>query len=134
MSLSNRSPVAVDDFVTSGVSGIGIEILANDSDANGDEMTVIWFSLAENGTVSLDGSVITYVPNPGFSGNDSFDYQIEDPEGESDIATVTVMVEGWCWGGGLVYRGAKIADHFDPIWTQWGWFLGWFTIPDLALS
>ena len=94
VSLANRSPVAVDDFVTSGVSGIGIEILANDSDANGDEITVIWVSLAENGTVSLDGSVITYVPNPGFFGNDSFDYQIEDPEGESDIATVTVVVEG----------------------------------------
>ena len=94
VSLSNRSPVAVDDFVTSGVSGIEIEILANDSDANGDEMTVIWVSLAENGTVSLDGSVITYVPNSGFLGNDSFDYQIEDPEGESDIATVTVVVEG----------------------------------------
>ena len=94
VSLANRSPVAVDDFVTSGISGIGIEILANDSDANGDEITVIWVSLAENGTVSLDGSVITYVPNSGFLGNDSFDYQIEDPEGESDIATVTVVVEG----------------------------------------
>ncbi|MBL4622773.1 MAG: tandem-95 repeat protein [Immundisolibacteraceae bacterium] len=89
---ANRSPVAADDFVTAGIEGIKIEMLANDNDADGDQITVIWLSLAENGSVSLDGSLVTYIPNPGFVGNDSFDYQIEDPAGGSDIATVTVTV------------------------------------------
>ena len=89
---TNQSPVAVDDFVTAGVDGIQIEMLSNDRDPDDDPITVIWLSLAENGTVALEGSSITYVPNQGFLGSDSFDYQIEDPEGATAIATVTVAV------------------------------------------
>ena len=55
-------------------------------------MILIWLSLAENGSVIFDDNLITYVPNTGFFGNDSFDYQIEDLKGGSDIGTVKVTV------------------------------------------
>ena len=49
---------------------------------------------AANGSVSLnvDGS-LTYTPNAGFSGADSFTYDISDGNGGTDRATVSVTVE-----------------------------------------
>lgn len=46
-----------------------------------------------NGEVLLnpDGS-FAYIPNPGFSGEDSFTYRASDGRNESDVATVTITV------------------------------------------
>ena len=60
MGWSNRRSVAVDDFVT---AGIQIEMLANDTGPDGDPITVIWHSLAENGYITLDGASTIYISN-----------------------------------------------------------------------
>ncbi|MDX1408542.1 MAG: Ig-like domain-containing protein, partial [Saprospiraceae bacterium] len=44
-------------------------------------------SVVNNGNGSFD-----YTPDPGFSGNDSFDYQVCDTSGLCDSATVTITV------------------------------------------
>ena len=67
--------------------------MLNDSDPDGDELTIISVSPAMNGTASIRGNVLSYTPNPGYFGTDSFQYTIEDGFGKEDTALVTVTVE-----------------------------------------
>ena len=72
-------------------------MLANDSDPNGDALHLGGFTQPDHGTVVLnhDGT-LTYTPNDGFSGTDSFAYAVTDGH-LTDTATVTVGVgvDGW---------------------------------------
>ena len=47
---------------------------------------------ASNGTVSLVNGVVTFTPNPNFSGVAHFDYTISNPQGGTSTATETVDV------------------------------------------
>jgi VCBS repeat-containing protein len=93
----NDAPVAVDDAYTTpfetalNVAAPGV--LGNDTDADGDTLTVVPGVGASNGFVTLnaDGS-FTYSPNAGFSGDDSFTYTAYDGTAVSNLATVTVTV------------------------------------------
>ena len=71
------------------------DLLANDTDANGDTITITNVTASTNthGTVSLDdnGNVI-FTPEENYSGLASFTYTISDGNGKSDTATVTVQV------------------------------------------
>jgi hypothetical protein len=93
------SPDAVDDNVTinqdSGATVI--DVLANDSDPNGDTLTIVSVTSPANGCVINNGTSVTYTPNPGFNGIDTFTYTIDDGNGNTDTATVTVNVSP---GGG----------------------------------
>jgi hypothetical protein len=85
------APVAVDDSASTDVNvPVTIAVLANDFDPGA--VSVIFVSDPPNGSVvhNLDGS-ITYTPDPGFDGTDTFDYEIQDGT-ISDTATVTVTV------------------------------------------
>ncbi len=61
-------------------------------------MTAGTFLSAQGGNVNLsaDGS-FTYNPAPGFEGADSFTYTLNDGEGPSDTATVSITVSGMIW-------------------------------------
>ncbi len=67
-------------------------MLANDSDPDGDTLTVTDATTPADGTVVVneDGTVF-YTPAAGFSGTDTFDYTITDGTA-TDTATVTVAV------------------------------------------
>ena len=45
-----------------------------------------------NGTVTQNGSVVTYTPNSGFSGSDSFSYTLQDANSATATASVSVTV------------------------------------------
>ncbi|ACJ27228.1 VCBS [Shewanella piezotolerans WP3] len=64
-------------------------ILANDSDPDGDALSIISVGNAQNGTVSLnaDGDIV-FTPTAGYTGPASYEYTIEDPDGLTDTATV----------------------------------------------
>ena len=96
----NDPPVAVDDFYTVlGNTTLNIGpaagVLNNDSDVENDPLTVNTTPLSgpSNGTLTLnpDGS-FTYTPTSGFSGTDSFDYEISDGNGGTAIATAFIDV------------------------------------------
>ena len=55
-------------------------------------VTLAATSTPAHGTVSSPGGVLTYTPNAGFVGTDSFDYTGTDGTGTSEAATVTVEV------------------------------------------
>ena len=88
------APLAVDDELTTAADTPGVvDVLANDSDPNGDPIEVTEWTDGTNGTVTCTAAgSCTYTPAPGFSGTDSFTYTIEDGTGGSATATVTVTV------------------------------------------
>ncbi len=91
---ANVAPVAKDDTgeTTSGKE-VTIDVLANDTDADGDTLTVVRFDQGANGSVKLVDGKLVYTPAAGFSGTDTFDYVITDPAGHEAKATVTVTVK-----------------------------------------
>jgi len=92
---TNDPPVAVDDATSTAFeTPINVAVLGNDSDPDGDALTVTNASDPTNGTTSInpDGTV-HYTPDAGFSGSDTFTYEISDGHGGTDTATVTVTVE-----------------------------------------
>jgi Ca2+-binding RTX toxin-like protein len=93
----NDKPVANDDQVTvTENSSITIDVLANDTDVDGDTLTIVDDSSlgADHGTVSINESgEIVYTPNKDFTGTDTITYKISDGNGGFDKATVDVTVE-----------------------------------------
>jgi hypothetical protein len=91
----NHPPVAVDDSVnTNYQTEKTINVKINDSDPDGDALTII-FNQPLNGAVRFNSnkSQVIYTPNSGYSGVDTFTYQVADIDGvSSNTATVTVTV------------------------------------------
>ncbi|MBC6473470.1 MAG: tandem-95 repeat protein [Hormoscilla sp. GM102CHS1] len=93
----NRPPIAEADTATA-TAGTQetIAVLENDSDPDGQEISIIGYPEAtDHGTITLNptNDALIYTAAAGFTGTDSFRYQIEDGRGGIDIATVTVTVE-----------------------------------------
>jgi VCBS repeat-containing protein len=89
----NDPPVAVNDSaVTDEGTPVIIDVLNNDSDVDGDTLTVDSVTQGTNGSVANNGSNVTYTPALNFTGTDSFTYAISDGNGGTDTATVTVNV------------------------------------------
>ncbi|RHW76576.1 retention module-containing protein, partial [Colwellia sp. RSH04] len=91
----NDGPVAVDDNVSldEDSSAIIIDVLSNDTDLEGDSLTVTAVTQPTNGTVALVNGVVTYIPEPNFNGVVTFTYTISDGNGGTDTATVTLTVD-----------------------------------------
>jgi len=92
----NAPPVAVDDTATTDEdSPVQINVLTNDSDPDGDTLSVSGHDTfgAQGGTVSCtDTGLCTYTPPTGFNGSDIFAYTVSDGNGGSDSGVVTVKV------------------------------------------
>ena len=89
-------PSAQDDSATTAQNTpVNIGVLANDSNPNEGPFTVNNLTQPENGSaVVLEDQTVTYTPNPGFSGIDTFTYTANDGQFDSNVATVTVTVTG----------------------------------------
>jgi hypothetical protein len=89
----NQAPVAVDDSASTVVdTPISIAVLANDSDPDGDLLTIVGVTTPANGTAVISGTLVVYTPALGYTGNDAFEYTISDGLGGTDTATVAVEV------------------------------------------
>jgi Ca2+-binding RTX toxin-like protein len=92
----NDAPIARAD-VFAGARGqpISGNVLANDSDPEGDSLQVVEATIATAGgglvTLLSDGN-FTYAPAAGFAGADSFDYTLFDSAGASAVGTVALNV------------------------------------------
>jgi hypothetical protein len=71
---------------------VTINLLANDTDANGDTLSVTANTAPANGTVTRTGGSATYTPAAGFSGTNSFTYTLSDGKGGTATGTATVSV------------------------------------------
>jgi hypothetical protein len=90
----NRPPDARDDTAsTEKNTPRTINVLANDSDPDGNPLTVTGATDPPHGSVVINpDQTITYTPDMNFVGTDSFQYTISDGNGGTDTATVTVQV------------------------------------------
>lgn len=94
----NTAPVAADDSYTtaedSQLSVVnGDNLLANDTDAEGDPLVVVLISDVSHGVLSLNADgTFSYVPGQDFNGSDSFTYTASDGALSSNTATVTINI------------------------------------------
>ena len=87
---ANTAPVAADDTAdTAPGTAILIDVLDNDSDAEGDVLSLVSVSDPANGTAEIVSGRVRYTPDPGFTATDSFSYTVSDGA-LTDQATVTV--------------------------------------------
>lgn len=90
--VTNIAPLANDDaYVTPYMTAKELDVLTNDSDVNGDELSIVTFVQGRNGTVTEANNILMYTPNDGFSGEDTFTYTISNGELNA-TATVTMTV------------------------------------------
>ncbi|RME41302.1 MAG: tandem-95 repeat protein, partial [Caldilineae bacterium] len=93
----NLPPTATDDAAVTGQdTAVTINLIANDADPDGslDSTSVAIVDAPLSGSVLSNGNgTATYTPNPGFSGEDSFTYTVNDNDGAtSNVATVRITV------------------------------------------
>ena len=71
-----------------------ITVLSNDSDPEGQPLSITAVTQGANGTVAFPagGTVLSYQPAANFFGSDSFTYTITDARGDIGTATVNVTV------------------------------------------
>lgn len=88
----NDAPVANNDSATTGLNvPVTLDPRLNDTDVEGDPLTVLLAGNGSNGIVTFTGTSVTYTPNTGFNGTDVFSYTITDGAlTASAFVTVTV--------------------------------------------
>jgi Big-like domain-containing protein len=92
-SVCNRPPIANDDTAgTTQNTPVTISVLANDTDPDGDALTVQSVTQPAHGTATTNGTTATYTPNTNFTGTDTFTYTVRDTAGNTATAKVTVTV------------------------------------------
>jgi hypothetical protein len=111
VTVSNQAPSPGSDSISTTVNVAGsTDVLSNDSDPDGDTLSVSSFTQGTNGSVAFGAFVATtgvlvYTPNTGFAGEDSFEYTVTDG---ADSVTTTVAV--------TVTNQGPVA-HLDQITT-----------------
>ncbi|MBX4916572.1 DUF4082 domain-containing protein [Rhizobium bangladeshense] len=98
-STGNTVPVAANDngyttYTNTALSIAAANLLANDSDADGDLLVITGAGGAVNGSVSYDSQTqtVTFTPTAGYSGPASFSYSIADGQGGTASAQVSLTV------------------------------------------
>lgn len=78
---------------TLSITSAAIGVLANDSDANNDAISVALVDDVSNGTLTLNADgTFTYTPNIGFSGGDTFSYSLNDGSATTSPIFVEIAV------------------------------------------
>lgn len=94
---NNQPPTAVADTSRTVANGLGavIDVLANDTDPDGDTLRVEAVTQPQHGRTEIVGAgdSVRYIPTTGFTGDDAFGYTVTDGKGGSAQGTVSVTVE-----------------------------------------
>ncbi len=92
----NDAPVASNDAATMAEDApqTAIDVLVNDSDVDGDTLTVTAVSNIQHGTaqVAPGGTAVLFIPAADFHGDASFTYTVSDGGGGTDSADVVITV------------------------------------------
>lgn len=131
--VENEAPLtAADSGTTPAATAVTVNVLGNDSDPDGALVTssLRIMQSPANGTAAVDGATgaLRYTPNAGFSGVDSFSYQVADRQGRFSAATgvsITVVAPGGSGNGGGSGGSGSSGS------AGGGGALGWLTLPGL---
>ncbi len=122
--VDHETPTATADRVSTDVdTPVTLPVLHNDHDPTG-EMLSLTLVPPSTSQTTLNGGVITfddrrtpgdptddmlhYAPAPSFAGLDTFTYQVSDPSGHTNTATVSIHV------GSTAPRGVDLSLRVDP--------------------
>jgi len=129
---TNQPPVAEDDHVTTEAgTPVVIDVLANDSDPDGDPLSIEAIGLPVHGRLAFNADgTFTYTPDSGFAGIDDFTYTVGDGRGGTATATAVIEVvastEVSVYANGYAYRrrlavpaeAARGSAHTGfPLWV-----------------
>ena len=90
---TNGPPTAAADTATTDENTpVTIAVLSNDSDPDGDTLSIASVGSPAHGTTAISGSSVVYTPLQDYYGSDSFTYRINDDQGESATGSVTVTI------------------------------------------
>jgi hypothetical protein len=96
ISPSNDDPVALPDSLSLPANALAVDVhaLANDSDVDGDTLTITAKTNPSKGMVVIGGggTTITYRPFHELSGTDSFTYTVSDGHGATAVGAVSVVI------------------------------------------
>jgi hypothetical protein len=119
---SCNSPTANPDSATTPPDQpVMINVVANDNDGGSPPLTVTGVTKPFHGTATNNGNgTVTYTPDSGFAGTDSFMYAIKNQCGKTATGTVTVTVTS--------------KQCFEDSDKSVSYANGWHTISDSAAS
>jgi|GEM_PF-6167707 len=108
-----NAPPTATDVELSTIEGVGVGFATGSVviEPDGDDVAIVDLGTPSNGTVTTDGSAITYTPDTGFFGTDSFLVTVEDTYGAQASFTVTVDVNGAPQGDDI----ATTTDEDKPV-------------------
>ena len=91
----NHAPSATDDTAsTNEDTPVVIHVLANDTDADNDPLSIADHTLTAHGSLTLNADgTFTYTPNENYYGTDEFTYSVTDGTGPSNTATVHITIQ-----------------------------------------
>ncbi|MGX5173994.1 Ig-like domain-containing protein [Aliikangiella sp. IMCC44653] len=102
----NSKPLPVpDEYYLDKNTNVELDILANDSDPDGDSFTYRIKTLPKNGGLYIGGGILEYRPDLDFEGDDAFLYYIIDDYGQSSSRLAEVKLHV-----GNKNKGGVIAD------------------------
>ncbi|MCK9486844.1 MAG: Ig-like domain-containing protein [Dehalococcoidia bacterium] len=89
---ANQAPTPQNDAATTAEdTAVSIAVLANDTDPDGNTLSIASVGLAADGTAAISGNSIIYTPRANFHGTDAFNYVVTDGDLlASALVTVTV--------------------------------------------
>lgn len=134
--LANRPPIAADDAAeTTGTAPVRIDVLANDSDPDGDPLSIASVTQPSGGAVVVNADqTVTFTAAAGFTGTTTFTYTASDGRGGVASATVTVRVgpdtrfrtqtQGGWGGPANSGPGRLLAAHFGGVYGAAGVRIG----------
>lgn len=118
-----RPPVALSDSSsTSAGNGTTFNALGNDSDPQGLGLTIVSAGPAAHGSLSVGGANVTYTPNTGWWGTDTFPYTIRNAAGLTASATETVNVSAPVYPaptGSLAANPTSVTSSSQSITLNW---------------
>jgi Ca2+-binding RTX toxin-like protein len=114
----NDAPVANPDTIGTPLdTPVTLDIVANDTDVDGDTLTIVGTPTSADGTVTVgpDGRTVTFTPNAGFVGTAVVAYTVTDPTGATASSTLTIEVA--TSGPDGIVEGTAGADLIDVGYT-----------------
>ncbi len=93
ITLTNTVPLSFNDIVEGNENATtSIDVLANDSDDDGDTLQISSTTTPTHGDVVISTNTILYSPDSNYFGDDSFNYTISDGFGGTSTSSVTITV------------------------------------------
>ncbi|MFN8469350.1 MAG: Ig-like domain-containing protein [Caldilineaceae bacterium] len=87
----NDAPVA-NDVSASTAEGLPVNVTMTATDVDGDPLSYTVVTGPTHGVLSVAGAVVTYTPQAGYTGLDSFTFLANDGTVDSNVATATINV------------------------------------------